>query len=186
MLIYSVEPCQLQFCRELHSTHAGHINMQLKLGYSFPKKDDEDFNMISSTEFEVPAELEQSLLESELQNDIDHHNGDETIQSSPPASPSKASNSNAQSKKRKDRGKPMIDRTLLSPIQQLAQNLRELVKAGRATEESLRMKLDYVTYDVAFLFKLADILELDIAQVMSCRRPTRGQVTECIISQLLT
>ena len=183
------EICQLQFCRELHSIHTGHTNMQLKLGYSFPREESEEHNSIeaeSSTDIEpLDRNVEEDTLEPEMPVAA-AFSPPPIIQSTAQVSPAKGvpPNDDGQSKKRKDRGMTIAASTPLSPIQQLAHSLRELVKAG-GCEESLKAKLDYVTYDVAFLLKLADSLELDISQVMSCRRPTRGQVSGCIISQLL-
>ena len=78
-----------------------------------------------------------------------------------------------------------MDSSDLSPIQKLAQSLRLLVEAG-TTEDVLKSKLNYSSYDVAFLLQLADSLDFDVSDVMSCRRPTRGQISDCIISQLLS
>ena len=68
---------------------------------------------------------------------------------------------------------------------EIAQKIREILQKGGDSSGTLTKLLQYGPYDVEFLSKVSNILQIDISPDVNARRPTREGVMKSLIAKLV-
>jgi hypothetical protein len=181
----SCEKCDLKFCSGLHGAHRSHICQQWKPGYSFP---------VDGWEIDSTANEPTPSSEEDFSFPVDARAIDSTAEEQPPSSVEDSGQNNiisstiarprgvtiaVKGKKRKD--SEYVD----GPEYEVAKKLRKVIdEGGSNADHEARKLLNYECYNIEFLLKLSDILQVDIKESVSGRRATREGVMKSLITKI--
>lgn len=201
--------CSLSFCNDLHKYHDGHINLDLREGYRFPRTSISTYTSMASQSNEViepqlleAQDHEEPSLESEEDIDSIEYDIEETtnplmmdaitiLGTNMPVVEPHPSNLIHLAKRQRtsasnDTSEPLEQIKLQVAVAKVKQILDSAGNGSSGdTRSRLRSALSFITYDVDFLIEVGSSLGLNMDPIAKQRRVTRDQTREFLISTVL-